>query len=62
MVPVISWQSLILLRVYAGGPQDFIDAQQVLAVRQPTRSELQTISSLAVQLDLSAAWERLIAY
>ncbi|WP_447598638.1 hypothetical protein [Nitrospira sp. Nam80] len=62
MVPVVSWQSLILLKLYAGGPQDFIDAQEVLALRQPTRSELQTISSLAAQLDLSAAWERLIAY
>lgn len=35
MVPVVSWQALILLKLYAGGPQDILDAQQILQVRRP---------------------------
>jgi hypothetical protein len=62
MVPVVSWQSLVLLKLYAGGPQDLVDAQQILALRQPTQSDLHTLSTLADQLSLSAAWERFIAY
>jgi hypothetical protein len=62
MVPVVSWQSLVLLKLYAGGPQDLVDAQQILAVQQPTQSELLTLSTLADELGLSAAWERFLAY
>jgi hypothetical protein len=32
-VPVVSWQMLILLKLYAGGPQDKLDTQQILQVR-----------------------------
>lgn len=60
-VPVVSWQSLILLKLYAGGPQDRLDAQQILAVRQPTQAEQQAVSALANQVGLSAAWQALIA-
>ena len=62
MVPIVSWQSLILLKLYAGGPQDLVDAQQILAVRQPTQSDVHTLATLADQLSLSTAWERFIAY
>ncbi|MDF0643483.1 MAG: hypothetical protein P0111_05600 [Nitrospira sp.] len=59
-VPVVSWQSLILLKLYAGGPQDFLDAQQILAVRQPTQAEQQAVSALADRMGLSAGWQVLI--
>jgi hypothetical protein len=59
-VPVVSWQSLILLKLYAGGPQDLLDAQQILTVRQPTRSERDNLSSLADKVHLTAAWLTLI--
>lgn len=58
-VPVVSWQSLILLKLYAGGPQDLLDARQVLAVCQPGQVDMQTISLLADQLGLSAEWQAL---
>ncbi len=60
VVPVVSWQSLILLKLYAGGPQDFLDAQQILAVRQPTQAEQQAVSALADRMGLSAGWQALI--
>ncbi len=59
-VPVVSWKALILLKLYAGGPQDLLDAQQILAVRQPAPAELQDIAALADQVGLAAAWQALI--
>jgi hypothetical protein len=59
-VPVVSWQSLILLKLYAGGPQDLLDAQQILAVRQPSPAETQAVSALADAVGLSAAWQALL--
>ena len=59
-IPVISWQTLILLKLYAGGPQDLIDAQHILDARQPSESEIRSIASLAVRVDLLSEWNRLI--
>lgn len=59
-VPVVSWQSLMLLKLYAGGPQDLLDARQILAARQPTSAERQAVSALADQVGLSAAWQALL--
>lgn len=59
-VPVVSWQSLILLKLYAGGPQALLDAQQILAVRQPTQAEKQAVSVLADQVGLFALWQALM--
>ena len=55
-VPVVSWQVLVLLKLYAGGPQDILDAQQILAVRQPTPAERQSVAALADEVGLSAPW------
>ena len=57
MLRVVSWQALILLKLYAGGPQDVLDAQQILAVRQPTSGEREAIARLADTLGLSAPWQ-----
>ena len=51
-VPVVNWQPLLLLKLYAGGPQDLLDAQQILSVRQPNPIELQEISRDAEQVGL----------
>ena len=59
-VPVVSWQSLILLKLYAGGPQDLLDAQQILVVREPSQAEKQIVSALADQVGLLSAWQVLI--
>lgn len=39
-VPVVTWQPLILLKLYAGGPQDLLDAKEILAVQKPNPTEL----------------------
>lgn len=47
-VPVVNWQALVLLKLYAGGPVDLQDARNIIAVRKPsvTRRE-----DLIVQAD-----------
>ena len=57
---VVSWQALVLLKLYAGGPQDWLDAQQILAVRNPTTAQRQAVAALADKVGLSAAWQALI--
>ena len=59
-VPVISWEGLILLKLYAGGPQDLLDAQHILTVRQPSEDEIEKLSQLAVQVDLLGAFRDLV--
>jgi hypothetical protein len=59
-VQVVSWQALILLKLYAGGPQDRLDAQHILSIRRPGESERRTVSALAEQLGLSVAWNSLL--
>ncbi|HEY6923598.1 MAG TPA: hypothetical protein VI653_09025 [Steroidobacteraceae bacterium] len=59
-VRVVSWQALILLKLYAGGPQDLLDAQHILAVRQPTPAERRALAVQAEAVGLSTAWHALI--
>ena len=51
--PVVSWSTLVLLKLYAGSPQDLTDAEAVLAVRQPTTAELKEMISLAHTVGVS---------
>ena len=59
-VPVVSWQALVLLKLYAGGPQDLIDAQEVWAVRQPDAESVREVQSLADTLGLSGEFKTFI--
>ena len=59
-VPIVSWQSLVLLKLYAGGPQDLLDAKEILAIHQPEEAELNRIAALAVSLELSREFKRLV--
>ncbi len=58
-IPVVSWQSLVLLKLYAGAPQDLLDAQQILAVRESSQAEKQVVTTLADRVGLSGAWRSL---
>jgi hypothetical protein len=52
-VPVVSWQALILLKLYAGGPQDLSDAKAILTIRAPKPEETNIISNLAAKVGLT---------
>ena len=38
-VPVVNWQALVLMKLYAGGPIDLQDARNIVAVRSPDAEE-----------------------
>ncbi len=59
-VPIVSWQILILLKLYAGGPQDLLDAQQLLAIQRPDPGTLRAIHSLAEAVNLTQEFAALI--
>jgi hypothetical protein len=52
-VPVVSWQTLVLLKLYAGSPQDLTDAEAVLATRQPNAGQLREMISVAHTVGVS---------
>jgi Domain of unknown function (DUF1814). len=59
IVPVVSWPVLILLKLYAGGPQDLVDAQQILRARQPHQSDLERLRGMAESAGLLKEWASL---
>ena len=58
-VPVVGWERLVILKLYAGGPQDVFDARQILNVRGPSADEFRQITALARTLGLSEEWTSL---
>jgi hypothetical protein len=60
IVPVVSWQVLILLKLYAGGPQDRLDARQILTVKDPQRDDLRNIAEMAESIGLLTEWTALL--
>ena len=56
IVPVVGWQVLILLKLYAGGPQDRLDAQQILKARQPQQHDLQQMRGMAESAGVLEEW------
>jgi hypothetical protein len=61
-VPVVSWQALVLLKIYAGGPQDKLDARQILALRNPHPDDLRTIAEMADSLGILSDWITFIGH
>jgi hypothetical protein len=55
-VPVVNWDMLVLLKIYAGGPQDVLDARQILKLRQTSANDLSRVSDLADRLGIGDEW------
>ena len=58
-VPVVSWPVLIILKLYAGGPRDLLDVQQLLKVRRPQANDVQEIESMAQVAGVLSEWKNL---
>ena len=58
-VPVVSWPVLIILKLYAGGPRDLLDAHQILEVRRPQAKDVQGIESMAQVAGVLSEWKNL---
>jgi hypothetical protein len=53
-VPVVAWPTLVLLKVYAGGPQDLLDAASVMTTRTPSAKVIAEMKGLAETVGVSA--------
>ena len=62
VVPVVSWQVLVLLKLYAGGPQDTLDAHHILQVRHPQSDDLEHIRKMAESLGILKDWGILLNF
>jgi len=60
-VPVVSWQVLVLLKLYAGGPHDLADATSILAVRLPTPEDVKEMAALAAQVGVAEEFHALLS-
>lgn len=58
-VPVVSWPVLIILKLYAGGPHDLLDVQEILKVRRPQANDVQEIESMAQVAGVLSEWKNL---
>jgi hypothetical protein len=56
-VPVVSWQVLIILKLYAGGPHDLLDVHRILKIRRPQAKEVQDIESMAKVVGVLSEWK-----
>ncbi len=52
-VPVVNWQALVLLKLYAGGPLDWQDARNIVAVRKPSAAHREYLIAQADALELT---------
>jgi hypothetical protein len=52
-VPVVNWQSLVLMKLYAGGPVDLQDARSIIAVQKPNTVERKSLIARAGVLGLA---------
>lgn len=59
-VPVVSWQALLMLKLYAAGPADLLDAQEIWKVCQPDFQAVQNLRELARKLKLTGDFERFL--
>jgi hypothetical protein len=51
---------LVLLKLYAGGPQDKLDAHHILQVRNPQPRDLGEIGNMAESLGILEDWATLL--
>jgi hypothetical protein len=51
-VPVVNWRSLLLMKLYAGGPVDLLDARSILAVRNPSAADTTRLVAQAKTLGI----------
>jgi hypothetical protein len=59
-VPVVNWQALVLLKLYAGGPVDLQDARSIVAVRKPKGIDRENLIAQAEGLGLAQEAQALL--
>jgi hypothetical protein len=59
-VPVVNWQALVLLKLYAGGPLDLQDARNIVVVRKPNGRDRESLIAQADALGLTQEMQTLL--
>lgn len=59
-IPIVGWQALVLLKLYAGGPTDLNDAVSVLKTTAPNKSDIEKLKTKAQGLRVSKKLEKLL--
>ncbi len=59
LIPVVPWESLLLLKLYAGGPKDLLDAHTLLEHQQP-RLVQERMAVMAAKVGLTEEWKRFL--
>ncbi len=57
LIPVVSWKALLLLKLYAGGPKDLLDAYTLFEHQQPHSNAQESIATMAKQVGLIEEWK-----
>lgn len=57
-VPVVSWETLILLKLYGGAPQDLLDVETIIQIQRPSIDAWTGLSALARSVEVSDAFNR----
>ncbi|MDC8448435.1 MAG: hypothetical protein LV473_08760 [Nitrospira sp.] len=52
-VPVVNWETLVLLKLFAGGPIDLLDARNIVAVRKPGAGDRNELIALGDTVGLA---------
>jgi len=61
VVPVVSWQALVLLKLYAGGLQNRLDVEQILRARHPQNDDMRKVSAMAQSVGLLDEWTAFVS-
>ncbi len=56
LIPVVSWEALLLLKLYAGGPKDLLDAQTLFVHQQPHARHQEHVATMAKTVGLTEEW------
>lgn len=54
-IPVVSWEALVLLKLYGGAPQDLLDVAAIIQVQHPSPDAWSELSALARSVGISEA-------
>ncbi|MFZ5877544.1 MAG: nucleotidyl transferase AbiEii/AbiGii toxin family protein [Nitrospirota bacterium] len=54
-VPVVSWETLVLLKLYGGAPQDLVDVDAIIQVQRPSSDAWTALASSANSVGVSAS-------
>jgi len=61
LIPVVSWEALLLLKLYAGGPKDLLDAQTLFEHQQPDSVAQKHIATMAESVGLTEEWKAFLS-